>query len=50
MQVGIAEISLWRTFFFFFITQTNLILSWEAIPLNIQQKQQCTEWMIIYAQ
>lgn len=27
---------------FFLITQANLILSWEAIPLNIQQKQQRT--------
>lgn len=27
---------------FFLITQANLILSWEAISLNIQQKQQCT--------
>lgn len=25
----------------FFITKTNLILSWEAVPLNIQQKQGC---------
>ena len=35
---------------FFFITQTNLILSWEAVPLNIRQKQQCAGEMIIYAQ
>lgn len=32
---------------FFLITQTNLILSWEAVPLNIQQKQQCAGEMIL---
>lgn len=25
----------------FLMTQTNWILSWEAVPLNIQQKQRC---------